>query len=135
VQTFSFKLNDMLSLKKMVLKTLNRYFSPILDRYQQETNNHFHSLTKQINKFIMDTQETLLAGFKAVLTRIDTDTNNISNDIKGWKDKVTGQGLPASVEADLLASFEAAAKKLEGVGKEDVPITSADPTTPPTTAG
>lgn len=82
-------------------------------------------------KRIMANQEQ----FEAVLARIDNTTNviadetvRIAEDIRQLKEDIANQGLPADVEANILASLEAKAVSLEAkaealkqVGKDELP--------------
>lgn len=58
-----------------------------------------------------------LEQFEAALTRIDGATTNIANELQSLKDQIANQGLPSDVEANVLARLDAAATKLEGIGK------------------
>ena len=57
-------------------------------------------------------------NFESVLNRIDDATNNVAADLRRIKDMIEGQGLPASVEDQILARLENAASKLEAVAAE-----------------
>lgn len=51
------------------------------------------------------------------LDRIDTATNEVATELTDLKKQLTNAGLPADVEDTVLARLQAAATKLEGVGK------------------
>lgn len=60
---------------------------------------------------------TTIEQFQAVLARIDDATNKIAAELQDLKTQIAGGGLSADVETTVLASLDAAATKLEGIGK------------------
>lgn len=54
--------------------------------------------------------------FESVLSRIDTATTKIADQLRELKDQIANQGLPAEVEDQVLARLETAATQLEAVG-------------------
>ena len=60
-----------------------------------------------------------IEDFQAAIVRIDVATDNIAAELKALKDQIAGGGLSADVEAQVLATLDAAATKLEAVGKTD----------------
>jgi hypothetical protein len=76
---------------------------------------------------IVNKMEELFAKAQAALASIDASTNRIANDLTELKEKVIGGGLPAELEAQIVAGLEAAANKLQSVGvfeeekEEEVP--------------
>jgi hypothetical protein len=77
------------------------------------------------NRKIMATNEQ----FEALLTRIDTSTNGIAQQLRDLKDQIANQGLSKELEDAILAKLETAATKLEAVGKEDPDESIPDDTT------
>jgi hypothetical protein len=65
------------------------------------------------NRSIMASQEQ----FEAAITRIDTATDNLATELREIKEQLANQGLPTDVENTVLTRLEAAATKLEAVGK------------------
>lgn len=74
-------------------------------------------------QFIMAT----LAEFKAALDKITAATDNIAADLKRLADKIEQGGISATDEAELLATLNAAATKLE-----EVAAINSEPTPEPT---
>lgn len=71
-------------------------------------------LIKSQGDAIMATQ----AEFGAVLTRIDTATNEVAADLQALRDQIAGAGMSAEDEAAILAGLDAAASRLEGIGRD-----------------
>lgn len=73
--------------------------------------------------------------FSEVLNRIDLATTNIANELRDIKDQVKKYGLPAEAEQNIFARLEAAADKLESIGKPDEgsPVTESPVTESPVT--
>lgn len=65
------------------------------------------------NKTIMVT----LAQFQTALTRIDTATTAIAQQLRDLRDQIAGGGLSAEVEAQVLTQLETSATQLEAVGQ------------------
>lgn len=85
------------------------------------------SINDKTNK-IMATIEQ----FESALSRIDSATTNIANELQSLKDQIANQGLPGDVEANVLARLDAAATKLEGIGKTpENPVPDETGTTDP----
>lgn len=80
--------------------------------YDDKLFTEIKSINEKTNK-IMATIEQ----FESALNRIDTATTNIANELQSLKDQIANQGLPSDVEANVLARLDAAATKLEGIGK------------------
>lgn len=71
--------------------------------------------------------------FQAVINRIDGATNKIAQKLKDLADQIKGQGLPASIESQILLDLQGEASKLEGIGATDpVPTPLPEPTPEPT---
>jgi hypothetical protein len=71
--------------------------------------------------------------FDAVLGRIDAATSAIAAEITDLKTQIQGNGLSDDVEAAVLAKLDAAATKLEGIGKADTTPVTPEPTPTTTT--
>lgn len=70
-----------------------------------------------------------LAQFETALTRIDTATTAIAQQLRDLKDQVTNAGLSADVEAQVLSRLETAATQLEAVGQSvENPVPPVEPT-------
>lgn len=78
------------------------------------------------NVTIMATEEQ----FNALLTRIDNATTATAAELRDLKDQLLNQGLPKEVEDRIAARLEAAAVKLEAVGKEDPEESQPDESIP-----
>lgn len=81
-------------------------------------------LIQKQNQKIMATIEQ----FESALSRIDTATTNIANQLRDLKDQIANQGLSADVEASVLGRLETAATQLEAVGQS---VENPVPPTPP----
>jgi hypothetical protein len=57
-----------------------------------------------------------LQEFEQALSRIDAATTDIADDLRKLTEDLQNAGLPASVEADVLARLNAAADRLEAIG-------------------
>jgi hypothetical protein len=79
------------------------------------TNLFFSFFIHNQNRKIMATEEQ----FNALLTRIDNGTTAIAEELRDLKGQLLNQGLPKAVEDAIAARLDAAATKLEAVGKED----------------
>lgn len=94
------------------------------------------SINTKITKIMATEQQ-----FLDILGRIDTATTNIAEDIRGLKDQVANQGLPADVEARVLSTLEAKAAQLESIAADtenpvpDETGTGGGTTDPGTTPG
>lgn len=71
------------------------------------------SINTKITKIMATEQQ-----FLDILARIDTATTNIAEDIRGLKDQIANQGLPADVEANILSTLEAKAAQLESIAAD-----------------
>lgn len=75
--------------------------------------------------------ESLETKFIAALAEIDAETNRIAQALTELKEQITGAGIPAVKEAEILSLLEAQVVKLKGVGvvttPEPVPTPVADP--------
>jgi uncharacterized coiled-coil DUF342 family protein len=95
------------------------------DDLEKKLDKIFSSI-KLIHKEMAQTQEQ----WEAVLTRIDTATTNIANQLRDLKEQLENQGLPADVEQQVFSRLETAANQLEQVGaspENPVPPTPEEP--------
>jgi len=74
--------------------------------------------------------ETLELKFTAALAEIDAETNRIAAVLEDLKGQITGQGIPAVKEAEILALLSAQVTKLKGVGVAPAPVTEPEPVDP-----
>jgi hypothetical protein len=82
---------------------------------------------KLINKQNVKIMATI-EQFESALSRIDTATTNIANQLRDLKDQIANQGLSADVEANVLARLETAATQLEAVGTSvENPVPPVEP--------
>jgi hypothetical protein len=58
-----------------------------------------------------------LEQWEAVITRIDTSTDNIATELRDLKEQLKDKGLPKDIEDKVFAKLDTAATKLEAVGK------------------
>lgn len=83
---------------------------------------------------VLANQEKIMAkleDFQTQLSRVDAATNKIAEDLQKLKDQIAGSGMDAETEASVLAQLDAAATKLEGIGKPaDTPTDPTEPTEP-----
>lgn len=66
--------------------------------------------------------------FREALTAIDAETTRIAGELEALKEQLAGQGLPEAKEQEILATLQATAERLKGVGKTPEP----EPETPVT---
>jgi GTP1/Obg family GTP-binding protein len=92
-----------------------------------EVLHNVYTLTKSIHSKTVNIMADIQA-FETALTRIDTATTNIANQLRDLKDQLANQGLPADVENSVLARLESAASQLEAVGQS---VENPVPPTPP----
>ncbi len=78
----------------------------------------FYYFGKEVEKLMATVED-----FDATLKRIDDATNGIAQTLRDLQGQITGGGLSSDVENEVLIKLDAAATKLEGVGKPDVPPT------------
>jgi chromosome segregation ATPase len=90
---------------------------------------HHHYINKKVN-LKLDKIMADLAQFEAALSRIDTATTNIANQLRDLKDQIANQGLSAEVEAQVLTRLETAASQLEQVGTSVENPVPTEPTEP-----
>lgn len=89
----------------------------------KDDSNGDHNLLHnvfQILKSIKHQNQKIMATieqFEAALTRIDTATTNIANQLRDLKDQIANQGLSTEVEESVLGRLETAATQLEAVGQ------------------
>lgn len=78
----------------------------------------YAELEKKLNKIISFNKHIMatLEAFETALSRIDTATTNIAEQLRELKEQVTNAGLSAEVEAQVLSRLETAATQLEAVG-------------------
>jgi hypothetical protein len=81
--------------------------------YDDKLFTEIKSINTKINKIMATEQQ-----FLDILGRIDTATTNIAEDIRGLKDQIANQGLPADVEANILSTLEAKAAQLESIAAD-----------------
>lgn len=66
-------------------------------------------------------------NFTQALAEIDAETNRIAAVLEDLKAQITGQGIPAVREAEILALLTAQVTKLKGVGAAPVPTPAPTP--------
>src|SRR5688572_2070198 len=90
--------------------------------HRWETGNGYGDVLVEIAmdlELIYKQNQIIMASieqFESAVSRIDTATNNIANQLRDLKDELANQGLPADVEATVLSRLETAATQLEQVG-------------------
>ena len=89
-----------------------------IHHYIHSNTEHDSDVIKLLRK-ILNINENIMAKqeqFESVLSRIDTATNKIAEQLRALKDQISNQGLPGDVEDQVLARLETAATQLEAVG-------------------
>jgi hypothetical protein len=82
----------------------------------QELLHNIFTLTKSIHNKTTSIMASI-EQFEAALTRIDTATTNIANQLRDLKDQIANQGLSQELENTILTRLETAAAQLEQVGQ------------------
>jgi chromosome segregation ATPase len=94
-------------------------------------HNHADTEVIQLLKELKTQNKKIMASleqFESALSRIDTATTNIANQLRDLKDQIANQGLPADVENTVLSRLETAATQLEQVGQSvENPVPPVEP--------
>lgn len=89
------------------------------------------TLETQVQRTIKK-MDNLELDFTQALADIDAETNRIAAVLEDLKAQITGQGIPAAKEAEILALLSAQVTKLKGVGAAPAPVPVPVPTPVPT---
>lgn len=112
---------------------LQRKWTTLLDLFDKQTNvlnkmaDELFDIKQKINQIMANEQQ-----FLDILSRIDTATNNIAEDLRRIKDQLAG-GLSAEAATRIQAQLESKAVTLEGIAastEEPVPEEPTEPTEP-----
>lgn len=97
----------------------------IIDFENGQSADWFHELLveiskdlKLINKQNNKIMATIEERFNDVVTKMDTATNRLADQIRDLKGQLTNQGLPAAKEEAILARMEGIANNLDQIGKD-----------------
>lgn len=94
----------------------------------RELLHNIFTLTKSIHNKTSNIMATI-EQFELALSRIDTATTNIADELRDLKDQIAGGGLSAELEASVLARLEAKATQLEEMSQT---VENPVPEVPPT---